>query len=184
MITDPHLFFADISLDLTRGEYFAGMQKLEAESGNFQDFYTFHLLHARALKGMQRFQEALTSLKTCCRIAPHNEVAWKELIEVHFLLLQSPVDDLASELEELSAALAGFEPPKTFETSDPTPLNEQKQPFSDDDSIPVPTESLAALFTEQGAYKKAIKVYTDLIQLNPSNADTYKNEISLLLDKL
>ena len=184
MITDPHLFFADISLDLTRGEYLAGMKKLEAESNNFQDSYTFHFLHARALKGVQRFQEALASLQACCRIAPHNEVAWKELIEVHFLLLRNPVDDFASELEKLSAALAGFEPPKTCETSDPTPLNEQKQPFSDDDSIPVPTESLAALFTEQGAYKKAIKIYTDLIQLNPSSADTYKNEISSLLDKL
>lgn len=184
MITDPHLFFADVSLDLSRGKYLTGMKKLEAESENFQSSYTFHLLHARALKGVQRFQEALDSLKTCCRIVPHNEVAWKELIEVHFLLLQAPVDEVVSELEELSAALAGFEAPKACEISDPTPLNEQKKPFSDDDSIPVPTESLAALFTEQGAYKKAIKIYTDLIQLNPSKAGIYKQEISSLLDKL
>ncbi len=184
MVTDPHLFFADISLDLSRGEYLSGMKKLKAESKDFQDSYTFHLLLARAFKGAQRFPEALASLKTCCRIAPHNEVAWKELLQVHFLLLRAPGDDLASELEELSVALADFEPPKAYETSDPTPLNEQKQPFSDDDSISVPTESLATLFTEQGAYKKAIKIYTDLIQLNPSNADAYKNEIASLLDKL
>lgn len=184
MVTDPHLFFADISLDLSRGEYLIGAKKLEAESEYFQDSYTFHLLLGRALKGACRFQEALKSLKTCCRIAPHNEVAWQELIEVHFLQLHAPVDDLVSELDKLTVALADFAPPKTCETSDPTPLNEQKQPFSDDDAIPVPTESLAALFTKQGAYKKAIKIYTDLIQLHPSKADAYKNEISSLLDKL
>ena len=184
MITDPHLFFADISLDLTRGAFLAGMHKLETQGALFQDFYTFNLLHARALKGLGRFQEAKKALKTCCRIEPHNQIAWKELLEVHFLLLRSPEDDFTSELEELSLALASFEPPTESETSDPTPLQEQKQPFSDEESIPVPTETLAALFSEQGAYKKAIRIYTDLIQLNPSNADAYKNEISSLLDKL
>jgi len=184
MITDPHLFFADISLDLTRGEFLAGIRKLEEESTVFQDFYTFHLLYGRALKGMERFQEAKQALKACCRIEPHNQVAWKELLEVHFLLLRSPEDDFTSELEELSLALACFNPPQVSETSDPTPLKEQKQPFSDEEIIPVPTETLAALFSEQGAYKKAIRIYTDLIQLNPSNADVYKDEISSLLDKL
>ncbi|UZJ39607.1 hypothetical protein OO185_00480 [Prosthecochloris sp. SCSIO W1102] len=184
MVTDPHLFFADVSLDLSRGEYSAGMKKLEAERDNFQGSYTFHLLLGRALKGTQRFREALNSLKTCCRIVPHNEVAWKELIEAHFLLLQAPSDELTAELEELSIALADFEPPKASETSDPTPMNEQKQPFSDEEFIPVPTESLAIIFTEQGAYKKAIKIYTDLMQLNPPKAETYKQAISSLLDKL
>ena len=184
MVTDPHLFFAEVSLDLSRGEYAAGMKKLEAESDNFQGSYTFHLLLGRARKGTQRYDEALASLKTCCRIAPHNEVAWKELIEAHFLLLQSSGDDLTTELEELSAALAEFQPPKASETSEPTSLNEQKKPFSDEEHISVPTESLAALFTEQNAYKKAIRVYTDLLQLNPSKADTYKQAISSLLDKL
>lgn len=184
MLTDPHLFFADVSLDLSRGEYTAGMRKLEAESEYFQDSYTFHLLLGRAQKGTQRFREALASLKTCCRIAPHNEVAWKELIETHFLLLHAPSDNLTAELEQLSAALADFEPPKTSETSEPTPLNEQKQPFSDEEFIPVPTESLATIFMEQGAFKKAIRVYTELMQLNPSKAETYKKEISSLLDKL
>ncbi len=184
MVTDPHLFFADVSLDLSRGEYSAGMKKLEAESAHFEDSYTFHLLLGRALKGNQRFNEALASLKTCCRIAPHNEVAWKELIETHFLLLQFPGDELTAELEELSAALCDFQPPKASETSEPTPLNEQQASFSDDELIAVPTESLATLFTEQGAFKKAIKVYTDLMQLKPSKAETYKQAISSLLDKL
>ncbi len=184
MVTDPHLFFADISLDLSRGEYLAGIRKLEAERNHFQDSYTFHLLLGRAQKGAEQFPDALASLKTCCRIAPQNEIAWKELIDVHFLVLRPPADDIVAKLDELSAALENFDPPKTFEISDPTPLQEQKQPFSDEENISVPTESLAALFTRQGAYKKAIKVYTDLIELNPSNANTYKKEISQLLNKL
>ncbi len=184
MVTDPHLFFADVSLDLSRGEYSAGMKKLEEERENFQDSYTFHLLLGRAQKGTKRFHEALDTLKTCCRIAPHNEVAWRELIETHFLLLQAPCDNLTMELDELSAALADFEPPKASETSEPTSINEQQKPFSDEDTIPVPTESLATLFTAQGAYKKAIKIYTDLMQLNPSKAEAYKQAISSLLDKL
>lgn len=184
MITDPHLFFADVSLDLSKGEYAAGAKKLEAANGQFPDSYTFHLLLGRALKGTQRFREALSSLKTCCRIAPHNEVAWQELIDTHFLLLQTPSDELTVELEELSVALSDFQPPKTTETCEPTPLNEQKQPFSDEELIPIPTESLATLFTEQGALKKAIKVYTDLMQLNPSKAESYKEAIASLLDKL
>lgn len=184
MVTDPHLFFADISLDLTKGEYAAGVKKLEAAREQFPDSYTFHLLLGRALKGTHRFREALSCLKTCCRIAPHNQVAWQELIDSHFLLLQPPSDALTVELEKLSVALSDFHPPKTIETCEPTPLNEQKQPFSDEELIPVPTESLATLFTEQGALKKAIKVYTDLMQLNPSRAEYYKEAISSLLEKL
>jgi len=184
MITDPHLFFAEISLDLSRGEHFAGLKKLEAESSRFADSYTYNLLLARAYRGLQRYQEGLQALKACCRIAPHNQVAWKELVEVHFLQIHSPVDMLTSELEALSEALAGFAVPKNYETADPTPLVEQKQPFSDEEAISVPTESLASLFTAQGAYKKAIRVYTDLMQIHPDRAEAYKKEISGLLDKL
>ena len=184
MITEPHLFFADVSLDLSRGEYFAGLNKLESESEQFAESYTYHLFLARAYKGLGRYHEARRSLKNCCRIAPHNEIAWKELVEIHFLQIRSPADSLTSELERLSAALADFAPPKEYETADPTPLVEQKQPFSDDESIPVPTESLAEIFTAQGAYKKAIKVYTDLMQLNPVRSEAYKKAISGLLDKL
>ena len=84
----------------------------------------------------------------------------------------------------LTAALMKFEPARTTENADPTPILEQKQPFSDDAAIAVPTESLAVLFTSQGAYKKAIKIYTILIQLKPHNAEHYKHEIDLLLERL
>ena len=77
-----------------------------------------------------------------------------------------------------------FEPVKTSENADPTSILEQKQPFSDDTAIAVPTESLANLFTAQGAYKKAIKIYTLLIQLKPENADLYQGEIDSLLERL
>ena len=92
--------------------------------------------------------------------------------------------DLADELEKLTAALMKFEPAKTTENADPTSIIEQRQPFSDDTTIAVPTESLANLFTEQGAYKKAIKIYTHLIQLKPQNAELYQHEIDSLLEQL
>jgi DNA-binding SARP family transcriptional activator len=71
-----------------------------------------------------------------------------------------------------------------LETSDPTSIVEQKKPFSDDTAIAVPTETLANLFTAQGAYKKAIKIYTHLIQLKPQNAEQYQEKIDSLLDRL
>ena len=77
-----------------------------------------------------------------------------------------------------------FNPVQTTENSDPTSIHEQKLPFSDDTAIAVPTESLACLFTAQGAYKKAIKIYTVLIQLKPNNAEHYKKEIDSLLNRL
>lgn len=184
MVSDPHLFFAEISLDLSKGEYAAGLSKLEATGGRFDNSYSFHLLFGRALKGTGRYTEAINALKRCCRIAPHNQVAWKELIETHCLSTRSACDELTSELEKISAALTGFEAPKTSETSDPTPLNEQKQPFSDEELIAVPTESLATLFTEQGAFKKAIQVYHDLMQLHPSKSDTYQKAITTLRQRL
>jgi tetratricopeptide (TPR) repeat protein len=191
MICDPHLFFAEVSLDIARGEYRTAHDKLSTLDGGFPESYVLHLLHARASRGMTEYDTAMKHLRKCCRIAPSNEVAWQELVEVTGLQSENPAsekqpvfDPVADEFERLSLALAGFQAPLSSECSDPTPIAEQKQPFSDDASIAVPTESLANLFIEQGAYKKAIRVYTSLIQLKPAKADEYRRCIDILLDKL
>ena len=191
MISEPYLFFAEVSLDLSRGRFQSGIDKLDPYSGLFADSYLFHLLYAKALKGLRRNTLAGEYLRKCCTIAPANQIAWQELIELQAsagneeLVAQPPLfDPVTDELEKLTAALMKFEPAKTTENADPTSIIEQRQPFSDDTTIAVPTESLANLFTEQGAYKKAIKIYTHLIQLKPQNAELYQNEIDSLLEQL
>ncbi|ANT64512.1 hypothetical protein [Prosthecochloris sp. CIB 2401] len=184
MNTDPHHLFAEVSLDIARGAYHAGVQKLGHATEGYAESYTYHVLLGKALKGVGRYREAREAFMTCCRLAPQNEVARQELLDVHFLMLDEPADRLASELEQLSIALQGFTAPVAPETSDPTPVAEQRQPFSDEESIPIPTESLAALFAAQGAVKKAIRVYTELIGINPAHAASYKQRIKDLLDKL
>lgn len=189
--SDPHLLFADVSLDIGRGAFQSAIDKLTKMEGWFPESYVLHLLFARASKGLKRYADAATHLGHCCRIAPANQVAWQELIEVKTLQSQNPepepaplVDSITEELEQLSAALASFAPPGATESFDPTPIAEQKQPFPDDTSIAVPTESLAKLFIQQGAYKKAIRVYTSLIKLTPANADYYQEQIDQVLEKL
>jgi tetratricopeptide (TPR) repeat protein len=191
MISEPYLFFAEVSLDLSRGRFQSGIDKLDPYSGLFADSYLFHLLYAKALKGLRRNTLAGEYLRKCCTIAPANQIAWQELIELQAsagneeLVAQPPLfDPVTDELEKLTAALMKFEPAKTTENADPTSIIEQRQPFSDDTTIAVPTESLANLFTEQGAYKKAIKIYTHLIQLKPQNAELYQHEIDSLLEQL
>ncbi|MEI7708750.1 MAG: hypothetical protein WCI90_10825 [Chlorobium sp.] len=191
MISKPHLFFAEVSLDLSRGEFQSGLDKLMLVSDYFPDSYLFHLLCAKAFQGLNMHSRTGEYLRKCCTIAPANQVAWKELLDLQAsgkgdehsppLPLFDPISD---ELEQLTAALMQFNPVQTTENSDPTSLLEQKQPFSDDTTIAVPTESLASLFTAQGAYKKAIKIYTLLIQLKPQNADHYQKEIDTLLNLL
>ncbi len=191
MITNPHLFFAEVSLDISRREFQSGIEKLEIYADHFTSSYLFHLLYAKALLGLNRSALAGASLRKCCSIAPANQLAWRELASIQVsgnndepcigAVLFDPVMD---ELEQLSAALMNFEPMKTAETADPTSIVEQKKPFSDDTAIAVPTETLATLFSAQGAYKKAIKIYTHLIQLKPQNAAHYQEEINVLLDRL
>ncbi len=187
----PHLFFSEVSLDISRREFQSGLEKLEPFFDQFPDSYLFNLLYAKTLLGLKRERLAATYLRKCCAIAPANQVAWDDLAGIQ----ASPQDEEESvaslyydpvmdELEQLSAALMNFEPLKTLETADPTSIVEQKKPFSDDTAIAVPTETLANLFTTQGAYKKAIKIYTHLIQLKPHNAAAYQDEIDLLLDRL
>jgi tetratricopeptide (TPR) repeat protein len=191
MTSDPHLIFAEVSLDILRGEFRSAMDKLSDMEQWFPESYVLHLLCARASRGLKHYEQAAIHLGHCCRIAPANQVAWKELIEVKMLQSQASepevaplIDKIAEEFEQLSIALSGFSPPRATESSDPTPIAEQKQPFPDDASIAVPTESLATLFIKQGAYKKAIRVYTSLIQLNHSEADRYRESIDRLLEKL
>lgn len=191
MISEPYLFFAEVSLDLSRGRYQAGIDKLNPFAEQFADSYLFHLLSAKAHKGLRHYTLAGEYFRKCCIIAPANQVAWQELIELQSStdkeeeIAPLPVfDPVIDELEKLTAALMNFEPAKTTENSDPTSILEQKQPFSDDITIAVPTESLANLFTAQGAYKKAIKIYTHLIKLKPQNAEHYQQEIDSLLEKL
>lgn len=191
MTSDPHLIFADISLDIKCGAFQPALDKLSGMEAWLPESYIFHLLAARASRGLKQYGEAARHLGHCCRIAPSNQVAWRELIEVKTLEAQSPeperqpaIDLVADEFEQLSIALSGFSAPRAIESADPTPIAEQKQPFGDDVSIPVPTESLANLFIKQGAYKKAIKVYTSLILLNPAKADHYRESIDRVLEKL
>jgi tetratricopeptide (TPR) repeat protein len=191
MISEPYLFFAEVSLDLSRGKFQSGIDKLEPFSDQFLDSYLFHFLYAKALKGLQRNTLASKYFQKCCAIAPANQIARQELAELQASVssqeqvdLPAEFDAVTDELEKLSAALMKFEPAITSENSDPTSILEQKQPFSDDTTIAVPTESLANLFTAQGAYKKAIKIYTLLIQLKPQNAECYQQEIDALLELL
>lgn len=191
MMNDPHRLFTEASLDISRGRFQAGIDRLMPYTDFFSESYLFCLLYAQALKGINEYPQAALYLRKCCTIAPANQVAWQELIILQALIAgkdpetpQSMFDPVTDELEKLTAALMEFEPVKTTENADPTPLLEQKQPFSDDTAIAVPTETLATLFTAQGAYKKAIRIYTMLILLKPQNADHYQNEIDALLERL
>ncbi len=191
MITNPHFFFAEVSLDISKREFQSAIDKLESVAGMFSNSYLFHLIYARALKGLHHISLAREYLIKSCAIAPANQIAWKELADLQTSRIVEDTeipsvifDAVTDELEQLSAALMKFEPVKTSENADPTSILEQKQPFSDDTAIAVPTESLANLFTAQGAYKKAIKIYTLLIQLKPENADLYQGEIDSLLERL
>ena len=185
---EPHIIFADVSLDIARGNFQSAQDKLSKAARSLPDSYLMNLLEARAWRGLGRYGEAVRLLRQCCRIAPSNQVAWAELVDVTVLQAQqgpeASTDPVAEELERLCLALAGFEPPRASESSEPTPLADQRQPFPDDASIAVPTESLANLFTAQGAYKKAIRVYTSLIQLNPEKADEYRANIDSLLERI
>jgi tetratricopeptide (TPR) repeat protein len=187
-ISRPHLFFRAISSDLQNGNYQAGMERLKPFSGLFSDSYLFNMLYAKTLKGLGKHSLAIEYFRKCCDIAPANQVAWDELLKMQTLprtevLEHEPCheDPVTDELEKLSLALMNFEPAKTTEIADPTPLADQKQPFSDDVAIAVPTESLAQLFRQQGAYRKAAKVYSLLITIKPQNADQYQKEIDSLL---
>ncbi|NTU67324.1 MAG: hypothetical protein HGB02_00420 [Chlorobiaceae bacterium] len=191
MTIAPHLIFADVSLDIARGEFQSALDKLSKADANLPESYLMHLLEARAWRGLARHGEAVRHLRQCCRIAPSNQVAWQELVDATVLLTQHgqeapepAFDPVAEEFEQLSIALAGFQAPRASESSDPTPISDQKQPFPDDASIAVPTESLANLFISQGAYKKAIRVFTSLIQLKPDKADEYRLNIDSLLERL
>jgi len=187
---NPYLFFAEVSLDISRKEFRSGLDKLDSFSGLFPNSYLFHQLYAKALLGLNQCALAAEYLRKCCTIAPANEVAWKDLADLQSSKGELPntpsamFDPVTDELEQLSAALMNFERVKTSENADPTSILEQKLPFSDDTTIAVPTESLANLFTEQGAFKKAIKIYTHLIQLKPQNAELYQLQIDLLLERL
>jgi len=194
---EPHLFFAEISLDISRGEHALALQRLTTHSSRFQDSYLFTILLARAHKGTGNLPQALELLKKCCALAPANQIAKKELVALYSSLQTSShtsrkspdqeeaaSDPLTIELEELSAALMQFQPAPESETAEPTTLAEQKIPFADEEAIDVPTESLARLFSKQGALKKSIKTYTMLIQLHPDRAEHYRCEIDNLLEQL
>ena len=90
---------------------------------------------------------------------------------------QESIEDIAASLSD-----AKFEPIQ--ETEDPTPIQEQRAPFSDDEAIKTPTLSLAKIFYAQGAYAKAINVYKALIQKDPDNIADYEKAIEDIEQKM
>ncbi len=88
------------------------------------------------------------------------------------------------EIDALAREIMKAQMPKVIETNDPTPLSEQRQPFSDDDEIKTPTRQLAKIFQSQGAYTKAIKVYEMLAEREPENASLYDILINELREKI
>jgi tetratricopeptide (TPR) repeat protein len=87
------------------------------------------------------------------------------------------------DIDALAREIMNAQLPKVEETNDPTPIAEQRQPFSDDD-IKTPTRQLAKIFQSQGAYAKAIKVYEMLSEREPENASLYDILISELRNKM
>jgi len=75
-----------------------------------------------------------------------------------------------AQIEELAAALSNVKMSPVEEMSDPTPIQEQRQPVSDEEDIKFPTRNLAEIFVAQGAFAKAIKVYEKLAEKEPQNA--------------
>lgn len=96
-------------------------------------------------------------------------------------LTPSPNDE--DDIDALARQMMNAQLPKVEETNDPTPISEQRQPFSDDD-IKTPTRQLAKIFQTQGAYAKAIKVYEMLAEREPENASLYDILISELREKM
>ncbi|MFQ3596953.1 MAG: tetratricopeptide repeat protein [Chloroherpetonaceae bacterium] len=87
------------------------------------------------------------------------------------------------DIDALAREMMNAQMPKVEETNDPTPVAEQRQPFSDDD-IKTPTRQLAKIFQSQGAYAKAVKVYEMLAEREPENASLYDILISELREKM
>ncbi len=88
------------------------------------------------------------------------------------------------DIDALARKIMSAQLPKVVETNDPTPVAEQRQPFSDDEEIKTPTRQLAKIFQSQGAYAKAIKVYEMLAEREPENASLYEILISELREKI
>ncbi len=88
------------------------------------------------------------------------------------------------DIDALAREIMNAQLPKVVETNDPTPVAEQRQPFSDDEEIKMPTRQLAKIFQSQGAYAKAIKVYEMLAEREPENASLYEILISELRNKM
>ena len=105
------------------------------------------------------------------------EAASKQPSSSSLLKEEYDIDALAREM--MNAQL-----PKVVETNDPTPISEQRMPFSDDEEIKMPTRQLAKIFQSQGAYAKAIKVYEMLAEREPENASLYEILISGLREKM
>jgi tetratricopeptide (TPR) repeat protein len=88
------------------------------------------------------------------------------------------------DIDALAREMMNAQLPKVVETNDPTPISEQRMPFSDDEEIKMPTRQLAKIFQSQGAYAKAIKVYEMLAEREPENASLYELLISGLREKM
>jgi len=88
------------------------------------------------------------------------------------------------DIDALAREMMNAQLPKVVETNDPTPISEQRMPFSDDEEIKMPTRQLAKIFQSQGAYAKAIKVYEMLAEREPENASLYEILISELREKM
>ena len=93
MISKPHLFFAEVSLDLSRGEFQSGLDKLMLFSDYFPDSYLFHLLCAKAFQGLKKHSLAGDYLRKCCTIAPANQIAWRDRMIQPLLFPQKALPD-------------------------------------------------------------------------------------------
>lgn len=93
-------------------------------------------------------------------------------------------DSILDDIDRLAADLSNLKFKPIEETNDPTPISEQRRPYSDEEEIKMPTKSLAQIFVSQGAYAKAIKVYESLIEHDPENATEYESQIEAIHQKM
>jgi predicted Zn-dependent protease len=180
------------------GEYLHALTLCDRGTSVYPEYATGFLLKARALRHLNKYEEALESYRRVLDILPRCSVAVNEMSGIQQRMKEVPAPDEQSSpdrpdareekpedvVEQLAERLRDYKP-KRGSLADTGNVKEVVTD-SDKDELPIVSETLADIFVRQKQYQRAIEAYGQLIKRKPEKADIYLtriNEVKELKEK-
>ena len=177
------LFARLASLYLDRDRVQSALILCENGIARYPEYATAHLLWAKCLVRLERFEEAKQGLQRTLRLQPHCRVAHDLLQEIGEREEAKAVIEIGRVLDKVSATETAEGGVVPSSTSVEEKIRVMERFGGEQGGTEIATPTLAEIYASQGAFREAIRTYLVLAARKPEERERVEGRIKELKEK-